>query len=332
MRVLSTLLLTLLGSASSVLAAAKKTPEERFQTYHAKALSSAPIKLSDPSYRELTGTPRDYTVAVLLTAMDPRYGCQLCRDFQPEWDLLSRSWTNGDKKGESRVVFGTLDFADGRDIFMSLGLQTAPVLYLFPPTVGPHAVVSPEPIRYDFTNGAQAAEQVHSWVARHVPDRPHPPVKRPINWMRWISTFVILSGGLTASFVAWPYVLPVIQNRTLWAAITLISILLFTSGHMFNQIRGVPYVAGDGRGGISYFASGFQNQYGLETQIVAAMYGVLALSGISLAIKVPRITDPKTQGIALVAWAGILFAVYSLLLSIFRGKNPGYPFSLPPFM
>lgn len=116
-----------------------------------------------------------------------------------------------------------------------------------------------------------AAEQVHAWVARHLPDRPHPAIKRPINWMRWISTFVILSGGLTTSFVAWPYVLPVIQSRTVWAAISLIAILLFTSGHMFNQIRNVPYVAGDGKGGISYFANGFQNQYGLETQIVAAI-------------------------------------------------------------
>lgn len=312
--------------------AAKKSTEERFQTYHTKSLSSAPIKLLESPYRELTGTPRDYTVAVLLTAMDARFGCQLCREFQPEWDLLARSWVSGDKAGRSRIIFGTLDFTDGRDVFMSLNLQTAPVLLLFPPTVGPHAAASAEPVRYDFTNGPQAAEQVHSWIARHLPDRPHPPVKRPINWMRWISTFVIMSGGLTASYVAWPYVLPVIQNRTVWAAITLISILLFTSGHMFNQIRNVPYVSGDGRGGISYFASGFQNQYGLETQIVAAVYGVLALSGISLAIKVPRMSDPKTQGVAIVAWGSILFVVYSLLLSVFRGKNVGYPFSLPPFM
>ncbi|KAJ4302546.1 oligosaccharyl transferase subunit ost3/OST6 [Collariella sp. IMI 366227] len=325
---LSTLLLPLLGSS---LSAAKKTPEERFQTYHAKSLSSSsPVKLGDASYRDLTATPRDYTVAVLLTAMDARFGCQLCRDFQPEWELLGRSWTGGDKKGESRVVFGTLDFADGRDVFMSLGLQTAPVLYLFQPTIGPHADASGEPIRYDFTNGRRTSPRLA--LSRHLPDRPHPPIKRPINWMRWISTFVIISGGLTASFVAWPYVLPVIQNRTVWAAVTLISILLFTSGHMFNHIRNVPYVAGDGRGGISYFASGFQNQYGLETQIVAAMYGILALSGISLAIKVPRMTDPKAQGVALAAWGGILFVVYSLLLSIFRGKNAGYPFSLPPFM
>ncbi|KAK4099991.1 hypothetical protein N658DRAFT_497718 [Parathielavia hyrcaniae] len=332
MRLLTLLSLSLLGFGSSTLAATKRAPEERFRHYHSKALSSAPIKLLDASYRELTSAPRDYSVAVLLTAMDSRYGCQLCREFQPEWELLARSWTGGDKKGESRTVFGTLDFGDGREIFMSLGLQTAPVLYLFPATIGPHAVASPEPIRYDFTSGSQAAELVHSWLARHLPDRPHPPVKRPINWMRWISSLVLLSGGLTASYAAWPYVLPVIQNRTVWAAVTLVCILLFTSGHMYNQIRNVPYVAGDGKGGISYFASGFQSQYGLETQIVATMYGILALCGINLAIKVPRMTDPKTQSVALFAWSGVLLVVYSLLLSIFRGKNQGYPYSLPPFM
>jgi oligosaccharyltransferase complex subunit gamma len=43
-------------------------------------------------------------------------------------------------------------------------------------------------------------------------------------------------------------------------------------------------------------------------------------------------TDPKAQSVAFVVWWGIMFVVYSLLLSIFRGKNPGYQFSLPPFM
>ncbi|KAL2178302.1 uncharacterized protein P884DRAFT_268977 [Thermothelomyces heterothallicus CBS 202.75] len=332
MRLLSVLSLALGGLSLASAARSKKTSEERFQLYHGKALSSSPIKLGDSSYRELTATPRDYAVAVLLTAMESRYGCQMCREFQPEWELLARSWTSGDRKGESRVVFGTLDFGDGRDVFMSLGLQTAPVLFFFPPTTGPHAAASPDAVRYDFTGGAQAAEVVHHWLSRHLPDRPHPPIKRPINWMRWISTFVMLSGALTASYVAWPYVLPIIQSRTVWAAVTLISILLFTSGHMFNHIRNVPYVAGDGRGGISYFAGGFQNQYGLETQIVAALYGILTLSSISLAVKVPRIGDPRYQGIAFVAWFGVMVLVYSLLLSIFRGKNPGYTFSLPPFM
>ena len=154
--------------------------------------------------------------------------------------------------------------------------------------------------------------------------------------------------------VAWPYLLPILQNRNLWAAISLIAILLFTSGHMFNHIRKVPYVVGDGHGGVSYFAGGFSNQYGLETQIVAAMCklfvlivsddesphhepcltetdGLLSFATISLALKVPRISDPRTQQVAVIVWCGIIFVMYSFLLSVFRIKNGGYPFWLPPF-
>jgi len=108
-------------------------------------------------------------------------------------------------------------------------------------------------------------------MSRHLEGRPHPPVVRPINWALWIASITAVLGGISFLAVFGPYLLPVLQNRNLWAAISLIAILLFTSGHMFNHIRKVPYVAGDGRGGVSYFAGGFSNQYGLETQIVAAM-------------------------------------------------------------
>jgi oligosaccharyltransferase complex subunit gamma len=89
--------------------------------------------------------------------------------------------------------------------------------------------------------------------------------------MRIVSVITILMAVVTATTVLSPYLLPIVQNRNLWAAVSLIAILLFTSGQMFNHIRKVPYVAGDGKGGISYFAGGFQNQFGMETQIVAAI-------------------------------------------------------------
>lgn len=111
-------LLALASSAIGALAAKKSA--DRFTQFHTKALASAPIKLADHSYKSLTSTPRDYSVAVLLTALETRFGCQLCREFQPEWELLAKSWTKGDKAGESRLVFGTLDFADGKDTFMSV--------------------------------------------------------------------------------------------------------------------------------------------------------------------------------------------------------------------
>jgi len=116
-----------------------------------------------------------------------------------------------------------------------------------------------------------SADQIYSWIGRHLPEGPRPPLIRPVNYMRIASAITILMGAITLFTVLSPYVLPIIQNRNLWAAVSLIAILLFTSGQMFNHIRKVPYVAGDGHGGISYFAGGFQNQFGMETQIIAAI-------------------------------------------------------------
>lgn len=117
----------------------------------------------------------------------------------------------------------------------------------------------------------QSAEQLHSWITRHLPPGPKPPIHRPLNYVRIVTVTTIVLGLISFFSIATPYILPVVQNRNLWAAVSLLIILLFTSGHMFNHIRKVPYVAGDGSGGITYFAGGFSNQFGLETQIVAAM-------------------------------------------------------------
>lgn len=160
-------------------------------------------------------------------------------------------------------------------------------------------------------------------------------------------------GAVTVFTVLSPYVLPIIRNRNIWAAISLIAILLFTSGHMFNHIRRVPYVVGDGKGGISYFAGGFSTQFGMETQIVAAICefsalykcvlssmltqinnlsdAILSFATIALAMKVPRMADAKAQQMAVVIWGVVLLGMYSFLLSIFKAKNAGYPFFLPPF-
>ncbi|KAI4288524.1 MAG: hypothetical protein L6R35_002217 [Caloplaca aegaea] len=306
--------------------------DNKFQQHHAKFISgSAPLELDDALYEKLTATPRNYTLAVLLTALEARFGCQLCRDFQPEWDVVGKSWIKGDRKGNTRLLLGTLDFADGKGTFQKLMLQTVPILMLFPPTTGPMATADAQAIRYDFTMGSQSAEQVHNWIIRHLPAGPKPPLYRPLNYVRLITVTTAILGLVSFFSVASPYIIPIVQNRNLWAAISLITILLFTSGHMFNHIRKVAYVAGNGKGGISYFAGGFSNQFGLETQIVAAIYGTLSFATIALALKVPRMVDPRKQQIAVFVWGAVIFGMYSFLLSIFRIKNGGYPFYLPPF-
>lgn len=92
----------------------------KFEEYHTASLSTTPLKLNDASYGNLTSTARNYTTVVLLTAQDVRFGCQLCRDFEPEWDVIANSWIKGDRNGRTRVLYGTLDFADGKETFQKV--------------------------------------------------------------------------------------------------------------------------------------------------------------------------------------------------------------------
>lgn len=127
-------------------------------------------------------------------------------------------------------------------------------------------------------------------------------------------------------------------------------VLYHTGGAMFNSIRNTPYVGQDGQGRISYIAGGFQNQFGLESQMISGLCksplfvclepltnppaadGALALTAIYLGDRIPRYADPKIQSIAVIGTAAFMLLLYSFLLSIFRVKNGGYPFSLPPFL
>jgi oligosaccharyltransferase complex subunit gamma len=104
----------------TALAAKKPSSGDQFGDFRSKQLSVGSLKLDDASYTQLTKAPRDYSVAVLLTALETRFGCVLCREFQPEWDLLAKSWVKGDRKAQSRLLFGTLDFVDGKNTFQSV--------------------------------------------------------------------------------------------------------------------------------------------------------------------------------------------------------------------
>jgi hypothetical protein len=101
--------------------AAKKSSGDRFKDARAKSLSIGhPLKVDDGGYAALTKGPRDYSVVVLLTAQEARFGCKLCNEFQPEWDVLGKSWVKGDKDAATRLVFATLDFVDGKNTFQSV--------------------------------------------------------------------------------------------------------------------------------------------------------------------------------------------------------------------
>ena len=99
---------------------ARQDKATRFQDFHRLTTHSPTLSLNEATYTTLTAEPRDYSIAILLTALESRFNCQLCREFQPDWEIIGRSWVKGDRTGESRLLFGTLDFVEGKDIFIKV--------------------------------------------------------------------------------------------------------------------------------------------------------------------------------------------------------------------
>lgn len=116
MKIFSFLFLSILCIVSNALASQSTDKFERYQTLS----RLAPIDLDDSSYDDLTSKPRDYYVAVVLTATEARFGCLLCRELQPEWELIAQSWNKGSKPNELKLLFGTLDFVNGKATFQKV--------------------------------------------------------------------------------------------------------------------------------------------------------------------------------------------------------------------
>lgn len=107
----------LISATLPFLICAKKATPSPYDVLQKKP---APITLNEETYDAITSAPRDYYSAVILTALEAKYACGICREFQPEWDIIGKSWQKGDKKGEHRILFGTLDFDQGRNVFMKV--------------------------------------------------------------------------------------------------------------------------------------------------------------------------------------------------------------------
>lgn len=86
------------------------------------------------------------------------------------------------------------------------------------------------------------------------------PYRDPIRWdMVGQALITVTVLALSARFI-----LPVLTNRWTWSTVTLITILVMTSGFMFVRIRGMPYRTVE-----HAIARGFQTQYGAEIWIIS---------------------------------------------------------------
>ncbi|KAG9323542.1 hypothetical protein KVV02_003362 [Mortierella alpina] len=280
------------------------------------------IELDSAAFEEVLAMPRNYSMVILFTALSPEFQCAPCKNFDPEYKLTAAGWSKLPVK--SQLYFGVLDFKVGQAVFQKFNMNSAPSVLYFPAT---GAISSTPPFdRYDFAKSGFQAEPFASWLSAKA--QVQLKVQRPFDFLAFAVKAIGFSCLFALGHILYGRAGKVMRSKYLWAALSLFTIFVMISGHMWNQIRHPPYTmtGRDGRPG--FIAAGFQNQFGLETQVVAVMYAVLCGAVISLISSVPRIEDPAKQRLAIWLWLTLFGIMYSVLLHVFRLKNPAYPYRL----
>lgn len=158
---------------------------------------------------------------------------------------------------------------------LQLKLQYAPVLLYFPATAGPHASSSAQPVTFDFNRhgfeGKDVAGELSKQLGISVP------YNKPFQWKLFASAatstlvlaltlYAIIPKLLATASFSFGAVFNIFIQISF-----LMTIVIMCAGQMWNSIRNAPYLQMNANGKAEYFAGGFQNQYGAETHIVAAV-------------------------------------------------------------
>ncbi|KAG0707730.1 hypothetical protein DFH29DRAFT_994754 [Suillus ampliporus] len=288
--------------------AAKKSAHE--QLVDLAAAGNGLIRLNEQTYDLLTSPKRDWSATVHFTALSPQRRCAPCKEFDPSFTTVAKAWAAAPKEKRDQHFFATIDFDDGYAVFQK------PFTCILRPE-GPNASAKKLPFKYEFQHGFEAgplAEQLSAHTPIPIP------YSAPFNWGR-LGSIASLVPIVT---LVYRFIKPALTNRWVWAAGTVSTSLVMTSGYMFTRIRGAPYVGQNG----AWIAQGYQNQFGQEVQVIAMVYGILAASFLMLIVVTPRQMSPFRQRTQVYLWTAVNFLVFSILVSLFRIKNPGYPFKL----
>jgi oligosaccharyltransferase complex subunit gamma len=318
------LFLPLLSFISSVTAIS--SAREKFNEMAKKAPNGI-IQLNNELFDEITSKDRDWMAIVQITAMGKDIKCTSCHSWDPKYTSVAKSWTTVPADKRDGFYFATLDFANGRETFMKLGISSAPFVFVYPAVKGSlrPANGQVEMWMYNFNDEGIDSESFAKSMSRYSPVPV--PYREPPNYSLLItigiSAFIVT---LVCTFL-WPYVSAFVTSRWIWGMVCIYAILTYTGGYMFVKIRKMPMTV-EGRNGPAYIAAGFQTQYGMETQIVSVLYGTLALAHLALIFLVPRIPGAARQRAGVYLWSGISVLLFSVLLGFFRLKNNSYPFRL----
>lgn len=285
------------------------------------SLKKPVVRLNFEKFKHyVKSAPRNYSIVVMLTALSSHRECQICRPANEEFQIVAQSWRYS-AQFSNKLFFAMVDFDEAPDVFKMLNTASAPQFILFGRKGKPK-----QSDFFDMSRVGFSAEQIAKWVN----DRTEISIKvfRPPNYSGLL--LVLLLVFLIASLL---YVkrnnLEFLYNKTTWSLIVISSILIFISGQMWNQIRGPPLVYRNPQTGqVGFFAGGHGYQFIAETYIIFALYGAIVV-GMILLNEAPKfINDSNKKKVMAIGGLGMVTFFFSMILSIFRSKYQGYPYSL----
>jgi len=279
----------------------------------------AVVKLNGNKFRDFVKSgPRNYSMLVMFTALAAQRQCAICRQASDEYHLVANSYRYS-QFYSNKMFFAMVDFDEGPDVFQSMKLNTAPVFMHFPAKGKPKKADNMDIQRVGFS-----AEAIAKWIGERTDMNIR--VFRPPNYTGTVALLMLfaLVGGLL-------YLrrnnLEFLYNRTAWSLLALFFVFAMTSGQMWNHIRGPPFVHKTQQGGVAYIHGSSQGQFVLETYFVMMIYGLIVCGLILLTEAADTKGDVGKRRILAVVGLALLAFFFSLILSIFRSKAGGYPYS-----
>ena len=300
------------------------------------------IPLDDFSFKDVLDGPRDFYIVALLTCTEPGVGCSACFEFNPVFDAIANSWVADHPDGVSRddpskaLYFAKADLEDAQavpEIFKFYNIERVPRLMFFTPdgSIQDYHLLN-LPQQKAFAGVAEFISNLK--IAAGIPDYE---VHQPRDW----STIIIAAFvGFTVVYLGRKHseaVRAVVTSKYIWGLASCAFIALMAGGYMYNKMRGTPMAGSDQEGNVIYFwPNEFQNQYGIESQIVSVIYSLLSAVFVALVLGVPKLEKyyaGSASGATVVAGIVSLlvlvtYVLFAGLTNLFAIKSPRYPFEL----
>ncbi|GMM27829.1 dolichyl-diphosphooligosaccharide--protein glycotransferase [Martiniozyma asiatica (nom. inval.)] len=264
----------------------------------------------------------DFNLVVLLTATDPRIKCKLCVEFEPIYKQVAAKYAES-ITGEpipadetSRLILAHSEYTEARTYFTDLGLTSVPKVYHYAPGLGPKMTQFSNDFMFMTEDNVEAFQR---WLTEVTPGLAISDLKfMPKMSIGSILTpvFSIFAIGAIAYYKS-NFFLKLFGFKKLWQTLSLILILIFVSGQMYNQIRG----AASNKNG-DYFQVGHNTQFAIESQVIGSIYLFLTISLLTLL----HAKSGKVGMLVVIFACGLSIGLFSGLINAYSIKSPGYPF------